>query len=229
MDLSQEQKGAVCKYLNCQKLSQEACIEAVQNDLMPLRLIVQALFVQQLNTHQAFRECSDSFRFTNIGEFSGSLSSSRCPNSKTQNVAESPYSDGVEPVSKTLSFLLQKDVTAQRYELSRKEYESTSFRIQNLEQELSSLKKTLQLQATLKKAEMSTKLQSTKPYGMESRSLSKNRNPVGQVTGCISSVNLASQRRYVSRILRVFRRIALFRSKKSKRKTSTNALPDKSV
>ncbi|WCJ37420.1 Phototropic-responsive NPH3 family protein [Euphorbia peplus] len=217
IDLSQEQKGAVCRYLNCQKLSQEACIEAVQNELMPLRLIVQALFVQQLNTHQAFKECSGSFRFIQSGEFSGSLTSSRCPNSRNLNVADCPYNDGVEPVSRTLSFLLQKDVQAQRYELSRKEYESTSFRIQNLEQELSSLKKTLHLQSSLKRAEVSTRPQTTKSYGMESRSLSKKRNPVGQVTGCISSVNLASQRRYVSRILRVFRRITLFGSKKSKR------------
>ncbi|KDP29896.1 hypothetical protein JCGZ_18465 [Jatropha curcas] len=211
LDVTQEEKGAACKYLNCQKLSQEACIEAVQNELMPLRLIVQALFVQQLNTHQVFKECSDSSRFAHCGEFSGSLSSSRCPNSKSQNLAESPYSDGAEPVSKTLNFLLQNDIAAQRYELSRKEYESTSFRIQNLEQELLSLK------------------QSMKPYGMESRSLSKKRNPVGQVTGCISSVNFASQRRYASRLLKVFRRITLFGNRKSKTKPGKSGQSAKTV
>uniref|UniRef100_A0A2C9UP56 NPH3 domain-containing protein n=1 Tax=Manihot esculenta TaxID=3983 RepID=A0A2C9UP56_MANES len=226
-DVSQEEKGAVCKYLNCQKLSQEACIEAVQNELMPLRLIVQALFVQQLNTHQAFKECSDSFRYAQCGEFSGSLSSSRCPNSKSQNLAESPYSDGAEPVNRTLSFLLQNDIAAQRYELSRKEYESTSFRIQNLEQELLSLKKNLQLQSSSKP--IPAKPQNMKPYGMESRSLSKKRNPFGQVTGCISSVNFASQRRYANRLLKVFRRITLFGSRKSKRKPAASGQLVKSV
>ncbi|XP_002533866.2 BTB/POZ domain-containing protein At5g48130 [Ricinus communis] len=227
LDVSQEEKGLVCKYLNCQKLSQEACIEAVQNELLPLRLIVQALFVQQLNTHQAFRECSDSFRFANCREFSGSLSSSRCPNSKSQNLFEttSPYSEGAEPVSRTLSFLLQKDVAEQRYELSRKEYESTSFRIQNLEQELLSLKKSLQLQSSIKRAEpMPAKAQTMKLYGMENRSLSKKRNPLGQVTGCIGSVNFASQRRYASRLLKVLRRITLFGSRKPKKKPSTPGL-----
>ncbi|GER48277.1 phototropic-responsive NPH3 [Striga asiatica] len=67
-DLSQQVKGLICRYLNCQKLSQEACIQAVQNEMMPLRLIVRALFLQQLNTQQAFKECSNSFRYTHDHE-----------------------------------------------------------------------------------------------------------------------------------------------------------------
>ncbi|CAK7349097.1 unnamed protein product [Dovyalis caffra] len=220
LDISQEEKGAVCKYLNCQKLSQWACIDAVQNEMMPLRLIVQALFVQQLNTHQAFKECSDSFRYAQCGEFSGSLSSSRCPNAKSQYLADSPYTDGAGPGSRTLSFLLQKDIAVQRCELSRKEYESTSFRIQNLEQELFSLKKSLQLQKTSKKTEtLPTKTQIMKPYSVQSRSLSKTRNPLGHVAGCIGSVNFASQRKYANKLLKIFRQITLFGSRKSKRKS----------
>lgn len=215
-ELSQEEKGMVCKYLNCQKLSQEVCIEAVQNELMPLRLIVQALFVQQLSTHQAFKECSDSFRYTHCGEFSGSLSSSRFPNSKSQNLGESPYIDGGETGSRSLSFLLQKDLTMQKSEFSRKEYESTSFRIQNLEQELMTLKRNLQLQNISKKKEPNSV--NPRPYGLEGRTMSKKRNPIGQVTSCIGSVNFTSQRRYASRILKVFRRISLFGRGKSKRK-----------
>ncbi|KAF5482588.1 hypothetical protein F2P56_003146 [Juglans regia] len=223
--ISQEKKAAVCKYLNCQKLSQEACIEAVQNESMPLRLIVKALFVQQLNTHQVFKECSDSFRYTHCGEFSGSLSSSRCPNSKSQNLGESPYMDGVEPSSRPLSLLLQKDLPTQRPEFSRKEYESTSLRIQNLEQELMSLKRSLQWQNRSKTTEpISNKTQSIKPYGLETSSLSKKRNPLGQVTGCIGSVNFASQRKYASRLLKVFHHITLFGSRKTKRKSSAHGL-----
>ncbi|KAJ4840121.1 hypothetical protein Tsubulata_049895 [Turnera subulata] len=216
-DISQEEKGAVCKYLNCQKLSQWACIEAVQNELMPLRLIVQALFVQQLNTHQAFKECSDSFRYAQYG-FSGSLPSSRCPNSKTHDLADSPYTDGAEPASITLSFLLQNDLATQKSELSRKEYESTSFRIQTLEQELVSLKRSLKLQNTSKRRETTpTEPQVIKTDGMEGRLLSR-KNSVGQVTGCIGSVNFTSQRKYASRILKMFRRLTLFGSRRSKRK-----------
>ncbi|KAA8526585.1 hypothetical protein F0562_008212 [Nyssa sinensis] len=231
-DISQDEKGLVCKYLNCQKLSQEVCIEAVQNELMPLRLIVQALFVQQLNTHQAFKECSDSFRYAHCGEFSGSLSSSRYANSKSQNLGESPYMDGGEAGSRPLGFLLQKDIVMPRSEFSRKDYESTSFRIQNLEQELKSLKRSLQQQNISKKIEpvskrtepISANQQNVRPYGLEGRTLSKKRNPLGQVTACIGTVNFASQRKYASRILKVFQRISLFGRGKSKRKPGAPGL-----
>ncbi|KAH0651872.1 hypothetical protein KY289_031069 [Solanum tuberosum] len=231
-DMSQEEKGLVCKYLNCQKLSQEVCIEAVQNELMPLRLIVQALFVQQLNTQQAFKECSDSFRYVQCGEYSGSLSSTIYPNSKSQNLVESPYMEGSEGGSKTLSFLL-KDSAVQRSEFSRKEYESTSFRIQNLEEELMSLKKTLQLQHISKQTEtiskkvepVSANFQSLKPYGLEGRTPSK--KSVGQVTSCIGSVNFSSQKRYATRLLKIFRRITLFGRGKSRKKQGGNGLRPK--
>lgn len=212
----------MCKYLDCQRLSQEACIEAVQDELMPLRLIVQALFVQQLNTHKAFKECSDSFRYAHCGDMSGSLSSSRYPYSASQNLGESPYTDGPELSSRPLSFLLQKDNVMQNFKFSTTDYESTSFRIQNLEQELVSLKRSLQLHNIVTKAEPNLiKSQKMKPCGIETRSLSKRSNPIGQATSCISSVNFASQRRNASRLLQVFRRITLFGSRKLKRKPGT--------
>ncbi|KAL2252209.1 BTB/POZ domain-containing protein At5g48130 [Sesamum indicum] len=235
-NLSQEEKGLVCKYLNCQKLSQEVCIEAVQNELMPLRLIVQALFVQQLNTQQAFRECSDSFRYTHCGEFSGSVSSSRYANSRSQNLGESPYINGSEGGSRPLSFLLQKDASIRRPELSseisRKDYESTSFRIQNLEKELMSLKMSLRVQQISKKNDKGSKkvepvsenLQSIRPYGLVERRMSKKKNPLGQVTSCIGTVNFGPQRKYANRLLKVLRRISLFGRGRSKRKSGASAM-----
>ncbi|PIA58135.1 hypothetical protein AQUCO_00500225v1 [Aquilegia coerulea] len=217
-DISQEENASVCKYLSCQKLSQEACIEAVQNDLMPLRLIVQALFLQQLHTHQAFKDCSDSFRYAHCGEFSGSLSSSRCPNPKSQLLGETPsYEADGEGIARPLGFLLQKDAVMHSSELSRKDYESTSFRIQNLEQELMSLKRSLQWKNNSNEPEHPVK-PTTMRTGLEKRSLSKKRNPVGQVTSCIGSVSFASQRKHASRLLKVFRRITLLGISKSKRK-----------
>ncbi|XP_022989330.1 BTB/POZ domain-containing protein At5g48130-like isoform X1 [Cucurbita maxima] len=230
--LSQEEKWAICKYLNCQKLSQAACIEAVQNELMPLRLIVQALFVQQLNTQQAFKECSSSFRFAPYGEFSGSLSSSRFLNSNSQNLRDSPYTDGADPSRKTLSFLLQKDHVMQAHESSRKEYESTSFRIQNLEQELVSLKKSVQWQTISKKTDTmsSSKAEGrTKPADVESRYSSKKRNTHEQVTGCIGSVNFSAQRNYASRLFKIFSGIRLFGGQKQKRKSGFPVLWRRSI
>ncbi|GAB4859354.1 hypothetical protein Ancab_010817 [Ancistrocladus abbreviatus] len=225
-DISQEEKGLVCKYLNCQKLSQEMCIEAVQNELMPLRLIVQALFVQQLNTQQTFKECSESFRYIHDAEFSGSICSSRYPNFKSQSLGESPYMDGGETDSRHLNCLLvQKDLGIQGTDISKTEYESTSFRILNLEHELMSLKKSLQLQKSSKNTEQIAAAPKTaKPFGLEGKSLSRKRNPLGQVAGCIGSVNLASQRRYASRILKIFQRIVWFGRGKQKRRSSPPGL-----
>ncbi|EFJ37894.1 hypothetical protein SELMODRAFT_74587, partial [Selaginella moellendorffii] len=53
VDASQHERAAVCRALNCLKLSQESCIQAVQNELMPLRTIIQAMFMQQLQTRNA--------------------------------------------------------------------------------------------------------------------------------------------------------------------------------
>ncbi|EFJ31017.1 hypothetical protein SELMODRAFT_32362, partial [Selaginella moellendorffii] len=51
--LSHADRVTVCQGLNCQKLSREICMHAVQNELMPLRMIVQAMFVQQLESRGA--------------------------------------------------------------------------------------------------------------------------------------------------------------------------------
>ncbi|KAK6919241.1 NPH3 domain [Dillenia turbinata] len=223
-NITQEEKAMVCKHLDCQKLSQETCIEAVQNEMMPLRLIIQALFVQQLNTRQAFKECSDSFHYAHCGDFSGSLTSSRQANSKSQNLEDSPYTDG-DLCSRPLSFLLQKDNAIQKSDFSRKEYESTSFRIQNLEQKHMSLKRSLEWQNLTKRTEsIPAPQQNLRSYSSVGNMLSKKKNPLGQVSACIGSVNFASHRKYASRILKAFRKIALFGRGKSKRKPGAAAL-----
>ncbi|KAJ8424929.1 hypothetical protein Cgig2_027942 [Carnegiea gigantea] len=225
-DLSQDEKASVCKYLNCQRLSQEVCAEAVQDEFMPLRLIVQALFVQQLNTQQAFRECSESFRFAYSGELSGSLSSSRNPTSKSQNLGESPFIERAsEMANKPLGCFQEKD--ALKPEIPKNEYESTSFRIHNLEQELLSLEKSLQSQKRLvakgKDQAGLTAPQSVRSFGMEGRSFSKRRHALGQVTGCIGSVNFVSHRKYAGRLLKIFRRITLLGRGKLRKQSNVSA------
>ncbi|KAG1342174.1 BTB/POZ domain-containing protein [Cocos nucifera] len=231
--LSTEEKAAVCRYLNCQKLSQETCIQAVQNDLMPLRLIVQALFVQQLHTHQAFRDCSDSFRYMQCGEFSGSLPSSRCQLPKSQNLAESPYQQGTskgETVGTPLGSLLHKDLSVEQAEITKAEYESTSFRIQALEQELMSLKQSLQCKNMLKgSAHKVPKKPSFRLSGLERKTVVKRRNPLGQVSSCIGSMSWTSQRKYANRLLKIFRRIALLGRGQSKIKQAASGLSNGSL
>ena len=230
--LSSEEKASVCKHLNCQKLSQEICIEAVQNELMPLRLIVQALFVQQLHTHQAFKECSESFRYMHCGEFSGSLSGSRCLLPRSQNMGESPFKQPTEEGERTISpaplgSLFQKDCSTKRSELNKEDYESTSFRLQTLEQELISLKRSLRRQNVPKGSDHVTpKTESFRLIGLEGRTVVKKRKSLGQVSSCIG---WASHRKYASRILKIFRRITMLGKGKSKIKKAASGLSSTSL
>ncbi|KAJ4762764.1 BTB/POZ domain-containing protein [Rhynchospora pubera] len=183
--LSSEQKTSLCNYIECRKLSHETCVHAVQNDQMPLRLIVQALFLQQLHTHQALKDCSDSFRYMQSSELA--VTGTLTPNSA------SPF-DGCPPSTS----------------LSNKEYESASFRIQALEKEIISLKKSLQ-------CENSAKVPSFRVMGLDGSNTSKRRKPLGQVKGCVGfgSMTWGSQR-CAGRILKLFRRIGLLRKGKGK-------------
>lgn len=155
---------------------------------MPLRLIMQALFLQQLHTHQTVKDCSDSFRYVQASELT--ITGTLTPNSA------SPY-DGC-PHSTSLS---------------NKEYDSASFRIQTLEKEIMSLKKSLQ-------CENSTKVPSFRISGLDGSSAMRRRKPLGQVRGCIGfgSTSWGSQRRCAGRILKLFRRIAMLGKGKGKGK-----------
>lgn len=55
----------MCRLMDCQKLSLEACAHAAQNERLPLRAIVQVLFFEQLQLRTAIASCfmvSDSSR-----------------------------------------------------------------------------------------------------------------------------------------------------------------------
>ncbi|XP_042057995.1 LOW QUALITY PROTEIN: BTB/POZ domain-containing protein At5g48130 [Salvia splendens] len=132
-NLPQEEKGSLCKYLHCQKLSPPVCIGALRNEEMPLRLIMQALFVH------------------------------------AQHMSMPPGHN--------------------------KSYESTAFRIQNLETELQSLKRTLHLQQ------------------------SKNH----QNSGCIATLTFTLHRKYAYKVRNILHQLLLFGGGKSKRNRPASA------
>ncbi|RLN32994.1 BTB/POZ domain-containing protein [Panicum miliaceum] len=224
--LSGEEKATLCGHLDCRKLSREACIQAVQNDRMPLRLIVQALFVQQLHTHRAFTACSDSFRCAHSGELvpgAGAYTPSPgCPAIPTSQPlsGSSPYESHHAPRDARL-----------RARDDASDYETASFRIQALEQEIISLKRTLQRHNTLKgsaRRDGGTKEPSFRVETDANTPAAIKRRAA--VSGsCIGSMRWGSQRRCASRILRVFARLAVFgrgrsRGKQSKCRAATEQL-----
>ncbi|CAN6479389.1 unnamed protein product [Victoria cruziana] len=46
--LTDSEREQLCRLMNCQKLSLEACTHAAQNERLPLRVVVQVLFFEQL-------------------------------------------------------------------------------------------------------------------------------------------------------------------------------------
>uniref|UniRef100_A0A0D9VWC2 NPH3 domain-containing protein n=1 Tax=Leersia perrieri TaxID=77586 RepID=A0A0D9VWC2_9ORYZ len=51
--LSKSEKKIICRLMDCKKLSQDACMHAVQNERLPLRVVVQVLFFEQIRVSVA--------------------------------------------------------------------------------------------------------------------------------------------------------------------------------
>ncbi|KAG0487249.1 hypothetical protein HPP92_009344 [Vanilla planifolia] len=191
--LSSEQKVALCRYLDCQKLSQPMCIQAVQNESMPLRLVVQVLSVQQMQTYQAFKELSESFREMHFGDSSGSF-----PSSRSQPPQDQPQ---------------------EFPELTEVDYESTSFRIRVLEEELMDLKRSLKRQNVFESSKrLDLRRTSFWLFGMDGKSGLKRRDSSDQCISCFTSISWSPQRKKVNMLLNTFKRITLIgRSSRNKK------------
>ncbi|KAI5071578.1 hypothetical protein GOP47_0014207 [Adiantum capillus-veneris] len=51
--LSKSERKKLCKLMDCKKLSMDACMHAAQNERLPLRVVVQVLFYEQVRTAMA--------------------------------------------------------------------------------------------------------------------------------------------------------------------------------
>ncbi|KAK9279874.1 hypothetical protein L1049_013557 [Liquidambar formosana] len=55
--LSEKEKEQLCNIIDCQKLSIDACAHASQNERLPLRVVLQVLFFEQLQLRTALAGC----------------------------------------------------------------------------------------------------------------------------------------------------------------------------
>ncbi|KAI3412318.1 uncharacterized protein J3R85_017505 [Psidium guajava] len=55
--LAESDKEQLCRLMDCQKLSLEACTHAAQNERLPLRVVVQVLFFEQLQLRTSIAGC----------------------------------------------------------------------------------------------------------------------------------------------------------------------------
>ncbi|POO00714.1 Voltage dependent potassium channel [Trema orientale] len=120
-EMTEDQKSQICSYIDCNKLSPRLIVEAVQNPVMPLRFLVRAMLVEQLNT----RHCIFSSTTNNA------------PSSHHRR----RHSD-TPPVT-TLGALLQRDAALRQNSQLKASLDATTLRIQNLEEELNCMRKLL--------------------------------------------------------------------------------------
>ncbi|XP_030496133.2 BTB/POZ domain-containing protein At3g49900 [Cannabis sativa] len=121
--MTEDQKSQICSSIDCNKLSPKLLVEAVQNPIMPLRFLVRAMLVEQLNT----RHCMISTTTTTTN---GRHHRRRYSDTPPQSVT-------------TLGALLQRDAAQRQNSQLKASLEATTSRIQSLEEELNGMRKLL--------------------------------------------------------------------------------------
>ncbi|PIA44174.1 hypothetical protein AQUCO_01700056v1 [Aquilegia coerulea] len=122
--ITEEEKTRICSSVDCNKLSPHLIMHAVQNPRMPLRFIVRAMLVEQLNT-----------RCTIISTTTSAVNNHH-PRHYPQNSNENNQ-------SMTLGAMLQRDAAFRQVAQLKATMEATSSKIETLEKDLLRMKKVL--------------------------------------------------------------------------------------
>ncbi|KAL0677534.1 hypothetical protein Bca4012_005515 [Brassica carinata] len=80
--LSEHERKRLCRVMDCQKLSMDACMHAAQNERLPMRVVVQVLFSEQVKISNALANTSLK-ESTTLGEAMGTTYQPMIPNRKT--------------------------------------------------------------------------------------------------------------------------------------------------
>ncbi|KAK3013913.1 hypothetical protein RJ639_009441 [Escallonia herrerae] len=76
--ISKSERKRICKLMDCKKLSADACMHAVQNERLPLRVVVQVLFFEQVrataSSGSSTPELPKAFKGLNYGSHGSSRS-----------------------------------------------------------------------------------------------------------------------------------------------------------
>lgn len=132
--LSDLERKKLCKLLDCQKLSQEACTHAAQNERLPVQLVVQVLYFEQLRMRNAMAgsTATDDQQFppVNGGVFYGRQQHRMTEGAHTTALGTSPR---IDPYSN-----LRRDNRELKLEVAR-----LRLRVNDLEKENGALKQEL--------------------------------------------------------------------------------------
>ncbi|XP_050205846.1 BTB/POZ domain-containing protein At3g49900 [Mercurialis annua] len=124
--ITEEQKIEICNFIDCDKLSPQLLLHAVQNPRLPLRFIVRAMLIEQLNTRRTFFTTTASAAAAN----------------HHANTITNPIT--TTSTATTLGTILQRDAAKREAAQLKAEMDSTSSRIKILEKELAGMKMILE-------------------------------------------------------------------------------------
>ncbi|KVH92472.1 BTB/POZ-like protein [Cynara cardunculus var. scolymus] len=113
----------ICNYIDCTNLSSPVLMHAVQNPRMPIRFVVQAMFIEQLNTRRSVFSAAQTL--------------------KSNNHHRHPIKQPPDATSVTLGAILQRDAALRQVAHLRATMECTSSRIQSLEEEINGMRNIL--------------------------------------------------------------------------------------
>ncbi|KAJ8769400.1 hypothetical protein K2173_002604 [Erythroxylum novogranatense] len=126
-EITEDQRVEICNLINCDKLSQPLLMHAVQNPRLPLRFVVRAMLIEQLNTRRAIIKTATNTNHDKHGN-----------HHHHDNVVLGGGS------SVTLGSLLRWDAATIEATQLKAEMEATNSRIESLEKELAGMKKQLE-------------------------------------------------------------------------------------
>lgn len=118
--MREEQKTQICNSIDCNKLSPQVLLHAIQNPRMPMRFVVRAMLVGQLSSRRSIFSAADSRLRRSIDD------------------------DEDDEDNITLGAILQREATMRENAQLKAAMDATSFRIQTLEKQLLCMKKMLQ-------------------------------------------------------------------------------------
>ncbi|KAG9451525.1 hypothetical protein H6P81_011490 [Aristolochia fimbriata] len=103
--LTDHERRRLCKVMDCQKLSLDACFHAAQNERLPVRTVVQVLFTEQVKMKETMQRESSSKE-----DFSGRENSWSATKEEVQSLKEEveKMKDKVEELQQDYSFLHQE-------------------------------------------------------------------------------------------------------------------------
>jgi len=105
--ISKSERKRICRLMDCRKLSADACMHAVQNERLPLRVVVQVLFFEQirqatLSVDNSTQELPGSIRALLPG---GSHGSSRSTTNTEEDWDAVPTAEDVKALKGELAAL----------------------------------------------------------------------------------------------------------------------------